>query len=298
MRGVIISACGSLFRVAADNCVYSCSARGILRAKNISPYCGDNVEIEQSAGEYVIKSILPRKNEIIRPPLANLDSIVFVCSVTDPPPNLVNLDKFTAVAVYKNISPIIVFTKCDLSDPEPYSRIYRDIFPTFCVNNLSGDGARLLEPVLKDKFSALCGNSGVGKSSLINNILPDAAAVTGEISKKLGRGKNTTRRTDIYPLPYGGYIADTPGFAAFSTERYDVIFKEDLAGCFPEFSEYIGGCRYNDCSHRSEQGCAVLEAMNNGNIDPSRHRSYVEMYREAANLKEWELKDRRSKNPI
>ncbi len=293
MQGVIISSHGGLFKVAADGGTVSCTARGIFRAKNITPYCGDNVEIEESAGEYVIKNILPRKNEIVRPPLANLDQLVFVCSAADPPPNLRNLDKFTAVSVYKGIMPVIVFTKSDLCDPEKYAEIYRGVFPTYCIDNLSGSGAEQLKDVLKDKFSALCGNSGVGKSSLINNLLPGVYAETGEISRKLGRGKNTTRRTDIYPLSYGGYIADTPGFAAFSTERYEIIFKDELADCFPEFSEFKDKCRFGDCSHRTEAGCAVLEALESGKINRSRHESYCEMYLEASRLKEWEHRDRR-----
>ena len=293
MQGVIISSYGGIFKVAAGEKIFNCSARGVLRSKKLTPLCGDRADIEVSAGEYVIKSILPRRNEIVRPPLANLDQIVFVSSSIDPPPNLCNLDKFTAVSIYKGISPVIVFTKSDIVDPEPYAKIYRDIFPTFCVDNLSHEGVNSLEKVLKDKFSALCGNSGVGKSSLINSLLPGAGVITGEISAKLGRGKNTTRRTDIYPLPYGGYIADTPGFASFSTERYDIIFKEKLADCFPEFSEYAGKCRFSDCSHRSELGCAVLEALKDGKISPSRHNSYCAMYVEAAKLKEWEFKDRR-----
>ena len=215
--GTVISSHGGLFIISVDGKEISCTARGALRQKNMTPYCGDRVEAEESAGEYVIKSILPRKNEIIRPPLANLDCLVFVSSSVDPVPNLLNLDKFTAVSVYKGISPVMVFTKSDLFDPEPYAEVYRGIFPTFCIDNVTGEGTDALRNELIGKFSALCGNSGVGKSSLLNNLLPGAGAKTGEISKKLGRGRHTTRRTDIYPLPGGGFIADTPGFAAFST---------------------------------------------------------------------------------
>lgn len=292
-RGVIISAFGGSFRVASEGEIFVCTAKGSFRAKNISPCCGDNVMISQSSGENVISEILPRKNEIVRPPLANLDQIVFVCASADPPPNLLNLDKFTAVSVYKGISPVIVFTKTDIGDADKYAEIYRDIFPTFCIDNGTGAGVDDLKDTLRGKFSALCGNSGVGKSSLLNNLIPGAMARTGEISRKLGRGKNTTRRTDIFPLPEGGYIADTPGFAAFSTERYDLIFKEDLPGCFPEFKDYPDSCRFNDCSHRKEQGCAVLKALEEGRINPSRHRSYCEMYSEAEKLRTWQFKDRR-----
>lgn len=290
MRGVITSSFGGSFRVVAEGEEFVCTARGTLRNKSLSPICGDFVEIEKSGDEYVIAGILPRKNEIVRPPLANLDQLVFVSSVTEPAPNILNLDKFTAVSVYKSIEPVIVFTKSDLKDAEEYAAIYRGIFPTFCIDNSTGAGVDELIGALTGKFSALAGNSGVGKSSLLNNLVPGIEAKTGEISRKLGRGRHTTRRTEIYPLPGGGYIADTPGFAAFSTDRYDIIFKDDLAACFPEFDDYIGKCRFPDCSHRKEQGCAVLDALKNGDILPSRHRSYCEMYQEAEKLKPWEFK--------
>lgn len=290
MQGLIISSFGGSFKVAAEDGEYICRARGALRNKMLTPLCGDRVTIEAADGERVITEISPRKNEIVRPPLANLDQLVFVCSTTEPPPNILNLDKFTAVSVFKGISPVIVFTKTDKGDPAKYIEIYREIFPTFEINNLSGSGIDPLREALKGRFSALCGNSGVGKSSLLNNLLPNAKAVTGEISAKLKRGKNTTRRTEIFPLPEGGYIADTPGFAAFSTSRYDVIFKEDLADCFPEFGEYIGGCRFQGCSHTKEDGCAVLGALRDGKIPKSRHLSYCEMYLEASKIKPWEIK--------
>ncbi len=279
--------------MSAGGSEYVCRARGALRTKDITPLCGDSVEIEQSGGEAVISKIFPRKNEIVRPPLANLDRLVFVLSTVDPVPNLRLLDKFTAVAVYKGISPVIVFTKTDRCGSEEYEDIYRGIFPVFSVNNITGEGVSELCDEIKGGFSALAGNSGVGKSSLLNRLCPEACAQTGEISRKLRRGKNTTRRTDIHTLPGGGYIADTPGFAAFSTERYDTIFKEELAGCFPEFEEYIGRCRFPDCSHTKEQGCAVLEALASGKIKKPRHLSYCEMYEEALKIRPWEVKDTR-----
>ncbi len=292
MRGMIISAFGTGFKVGAEGREIICTARGSFRSRELAPLCGDEAEVEEHAGEYVITKIYPRRNEIVRPPLANLDSIVFVCSAVSPSPNLLNLDKFTAVSVFKGIKPVIAITKTDLYDPEEYAKIYRPIFPTFLIDNITGEGAEELLAEIRGSFSALCGNSGVGKSSLLNNLIPGAEAEVGEISEKLGRGKNTTRRTDILRLPGGGYLADTPGFAAFSTDRYDIIFKEYLADCFPEFSDFLGHCRYTGCSHRTEQGCAVLEALRDGKISPSRHASYVKMYAEAERIKPWELKKR------
>lgn len=297
MRGVIISSFGDSFRVAAEGKEYICRARGNLRTKSQSPVCGDFVLLDVSGDEPVISEICPRKNEIIRPPLANLDVLILVCSTVEPSPNILTLDKFAAVSVFKGISPVIVFTKSDRADPEKYLSLYRGVFPVFAVDNITGRGTDELLSELSGKFSALTGNSGVGKSSLLNNLCPDISVKTGEISRKLGRGKHTTRRTEIYPLPTGGYIADTPGFAAFSTERYDIIFKDDLAGCFPEFGEYTGKCRFPDCSHTKEQGCAVLKAVEEGRINPSRHRSYCEMYSEASKIKPWELKSAEGKKP-
>ena len=288
MTARVISSFGDTFSVAADGFKAVCRARGVLRTKT-SILCGDIAEIEYSGGEWVITEVYPRKNEIVRPPIANLDNLVIVCSSASPPPDIAMIDKFTAVAVYKDIDPVIVFTKTDVRSADEYASVYSGFFPVFTVNNTTGEGAAQLSEFLKGKFSALAGNSGVGKSSLINNICPGAMAETGEISRKLGRGRNTTRRTEFMPLPGGGYIADTPGFAAFSTERYVAIFKEDLAGCFPEFREFADKCRYTDCSHTKEQGSAVLEALAEGKIKPSRHRSYVEMYREAEKLKPWLL---------
>ena len=293
MQGVIISSFGDSFKVLTDSGEYTCRARGVLRNKDLCPICGDRVSVELEGGEAVISNIFPRKNEIVRPPLANLDRLVFVLSTVDPVPNLRMLDKFTAVSVYKGIAPVIVFTKTDRCGSEKYEDIYRGIFPVFSVNNITGEGADELFNELVGSFSALTGNSGVGKSSLLNRLCPEAGAETGEISRKLRRGRNTTRRTEIYPLKGGGYIADTPGFAAFSTDRYDIIFKDELADCFPEFGDYIGSCRFPDCSHTKEQGCAVLEAVKSGKIRQSRHLSYCEMYEEARKIRPWEVKDSR-----
>ena len=293
MNGTIISSLGGTFKVAAQGNEYICKARGVFRNRQITPICGDDVtvEIDPVTNEGVITDVSDRKNEIIRPPLANLDQLVFVISTCEPYPNLLLLDKFLAVSVYKNISPAIVFTKTDKVPADEYVKIYSPIFPTFCVDNSTGEGVDKVRELLRDKFSAFTGNSGAGKSTLLNNICPDLNLTTNEISRKLGRGKHTTRRVDIYPLDGGGYVADTPGFSTFNTQMYDTIMKQDLADCFPEFEEYLGNCRFQDCSHTKEQGCAVLEALKNGIIAKSRHNSYCEMYAESALIKPWEVKN-------
>ena len=280
-EGTIISSLGGSYKVAADGREIICSARGVFRAKEITPLCGDKVVISEDASSAVITEILPRKNEIIRPPLANLDCMVFVISTCEPAPNIPLLDKFLAVCEFKGISPVIVFTKTDKQSAEAYADIYKNIYPTFCVDNSTGLGCEEVKAALKGKFSAVTGNSGSGKSSLLNNICPELRLETDEISRKLGRGKHTTRRVDI---------ADTPGFSTFETRKYDIIMKDELADCFPEFGEYLGSCRFPDCSHTKENGCAVIEAVESGKISRSRHKSYIEMYAESAKIKPWDIK--------
>ncbi len=296
-EGVIISAVGSCYKVAAyDGTTYICKAKGIFRQRNISPCCGDYVTVEIiDSAEPLITEIKSRKNEIIRPPLVNLDQMVFIMSTCEPPPNLLMLDKFSAVAQYKGIESVIVFTKTDKQPADEYVKIYQGVYPVFEVNNETGEGCDRVKEALKGKFSAFCGNSGAGKSSTINNICPELGLATAEISKSLGRGKHTTRRVDIFELDCGGYIADTPGFSTFETGKYDTILKDELADCFPEFREYLGECRFQDCSHTKETGCAILEAVKEGKISQSRHRSYCEMYREASLIKPWELKDKQKR---
>lgn len=291
MVGLIIKAIGGVYTVEAPDGVFECKARGIFRKKGISPVCGDKVEIELENKTAVITEIKERKSLIIRPPLANLDVLVFVASICEPAPNLLILDKFIAVAEYKNIKPMVVITKIDKQEPNEYLNIYnKSGIDVFAVDNITGKGSDEVKQALMGKFSAFTGNTGVGKSSLLNNIFPELDLATNEISKKLGRGKHTTRHVELYKLNDGGYIADTPGFSSFDTNRYDIILKEDLAGCFKEFKPYVNKCRFQDCSHTKEKGCAVIEAVENGEIARSRHESYLSMYEQAKQIKEWEYK--------
>lgn len=292
-EGLILKAVGGLYYTETPLGIYECKARGIFRKRNISPCVGDRVLLSDISGSTaVVDEILPRKNSLIRPPIANLDYIVFVISTCEPPPNFTLLDKFLAIAEFKGIKSIIAVTKIDLQRNSSPEEIYR------------GSGVKLLEidydvpasykrlyDTLGGKLAAFTGNTGVGKSTLLNHIDGSLEIKTGEISKKLGRGRHTTRNVEFYKLKNGGYVADTPGFSTFETRRYDTILKEDLAGCFPEFREYAGKCRFPDCAHIKEKGCAVLEAVENGEIPRSRHNSYAEMYEEAKQIKEWEIKE-------
>lgn len=293
MNGIIIKAIGGIYFVEAPEGIFECKARGIFRQKKISPMCGDIAEISVSDNNTgIIESISKRRSELIRPPLANLDILVLVTSTCEPKPNLLLLDKFIAIAEYKKIMPVLAFTKIDKKSCDEISEIYKKSgIKVFEINNTTGSGSTEIRNFLDGKLSAFAGNTGVGKSSLMNNIFPDINFETGEISKKLGRGKHTTRHVQLYKLKNGGYIADTPGFSSFDTNKYDIIFKDELADCFVEFSEFKDKCRFPDCSHTKEKGCAVIDAVNNGIIPKSRHESYLQMYEEAKQLKKWEYKN-------
>lgn len=286
-NGIIIKSIGGLYAIESLDGIYECKARGIFRKQNISPMVGDNVAFTD---ENVINDILPRKNFIIRPPLANLDQLVFVVSMCKPSPNLTLLDKFIAVAEYKTITPVIVLTKTDLDSFDNIMQIYSSIgIKVIAVDYNNPDTVNTVRDMLKDKISAFTGNTGAGKSTLLNAVDSSLNIPTGEISEKLGRGRHTTRHAQLYKLEQGGYIADTPGFSTFETNKYDIIRKDDLSQCFREFAEYSDNCRFKDCSHTKEKGCAVVQAVNDGKISSSRHLSYVEMYEEAKLIKEWEL---------
>ncbi len=285
--GIITKCLGGLYTVESPDGIYECKARGIFRNKGISPCAGDGVKLENG----VISEILPRKNSIIRPPLANLDQLIFVVSTCSPAPNYLILDKFIAIAEYKGITPIVVITKTDLGDSSEICDIYGNIgIDVISVDYDSPETVDTVRKMLAGKISAFTGNSGAGKSTLLNAVDSSLNIPTGEISRKLGRGRHTTRHAELYKLSDGGYIADTPGFSTFETNRYDIIRKEELAGCFREMDEYIGQCRFSDCAHVCEKGCAVVEAVEAGKISRSRHESYKTMYEEAKQIKEWELK--------
>lgn len=286
-KGIILKCLGGLYTVESPDGIYECKARGVFRSKGISPTAGDRVIL--SGG--VISEIEERRNFIIRPPLANLDMIVFVVSTVSPAPNYLLLDKFIAIAEYKGIEPVIAVTKTDLGESEKLRAIYEKVGIDVVTVDYDDPGTvEELRRMLTGKLSAFTGNSGAGKSTLLNAIDPELNIPTGEISKKLGRGRHTTRHAELYKLAGGGYIADTPGFSTFETNRYEIIRKEELADCFREFREHKDSCRFRDCAHTCEKGCAVIEAVVSGEIPEQRHESYKAMYEEAKQLKEWELK--------
>mgnify|MGYP000703105937 FL=1 len=258
---------------------------------NISPSVGDRVKLEEIKGNTaVIAEIAERKNYIIRPPLANLDVLIFVVSSCSPKPNLTLMDKFIAISSYKDIENIIVITKLDLQENKDISEIYGAAgIRVVEVDYADKNSYMPLIDMIEGKICAFTGNTGVGKSTLLNHLIEGIDIKTGEISEKLGRGRHTTRHTELYKLPNGAYIADTPGFSTFDTNRYDIIKKDKLELCFAEFEPYLGKCGFPDCAHISEKKCAVREAVEKGAIAESRYRSYCEMYEEAKQIKDWEI---------
>lgn len=291
LDGIIIKGIGGFYYIEAAGEIYECKARGAFRKKKISPLAGDKVTITVREGkENTIDEIKERKNFLQRPPVANIDTLIIVSSVKEPVPSLLVIDKLTAIAVDKGIKPCVVFSKSDLADTSWYESIYKKAgIPVCSVCNKTGEGVENVKAMLNKGITVFTGNTGVGKSSLLNAIDSRFSLATGEISDKLGRGRHTTREATLYHAGEG-YVADTPGFSSLDIqESSEVIMKDDLPFCFPEFSEYLGRCKFTSCSHTVEKGCLVLDAVNNGTIDKKRHESYVAMYNEVKNLKEWEL---------
>lgn len=292
MTGIIIKALSGFYYVSADGETYECKARGNFRKSGVSPLVGDRVDIEKTdEGKGVIDKILPRKNSISRPPVANIDKLFIVSSYSSPQPNTLIIDKMTVIAEYNGIEPIIVFNKCDMGDFADWRRIYENAgFKTYVISAEEGFGIEELKAELKDCVSAFTGNSGVGKSSILNRFLGEDFIQTGEVSEKLGRGRHTTRHTELYALSFGGFVADTPGFSALELGAFDYELKENLVHCFKDFEKYSDFCRFSSCTHTKEKGCAVLEALEKSEIEATRHKSYIEFFEELKDLKPWETK--------
>ena len=292
MTGLIRKSIGGFYYVEAADQIWECKARGIFRKEGISPCAGDRVEFspgDQYRG--TVEEILSRRNFLKRPPVANADQLVVVVSVCDPSPNFLNIDKMAAIAESKSMEPILIVSKTDLQDTDEIRDIYRlSGIPYFEISARTGEGIEQLDSVFRHKLSVLIGNSGVGKSSLLNCMGKDFSLETGAISQKLGRGRHTTRQVELLKLSDDTYVADTPGFSTIDMTRYDVIHKEELASCFREFEDYRDQCRFLSCSHTCEKGCAVIAAVKEGKIHPSRHKSYCAIYDQIKDWKEWEKK--------
>lgn len=294
LEGLVRKGIGGFYTVETEQGMYTCTARGKFRKERISPYAGDRVRITgEEDGTGALEEILPRRNFLVRPPIANIDQLFIVASLRHPFPEPLIIDKTIAVAELGEIQPILVLTKTDLEDGSQLKAIY-DLaeIPCLVVSSVTGRGVDQVRALLRGKISAFTGNSGVGKSTLLNAVFPEFQLKTGEISQKLGRGRHTTREVELYKLEGGGYVADTPGFSTFDIERYRLTDKERLAYGFREFLPYLGECQFTSCSHTCEKGCAILQAVEEGKISRSRHESYCSMYQEVKDVKQWQQKSK------
>ena len=294
MTGILIKAISGFYYVACDGNVYECKARGNFRKAGVSPVVGDMVSFtltDESHG--IVEEIKERKNLFNRPLVANIDKLFIVSAYTTPAPDTLMIDRLTALAVYNDIEPIIVFNKADMGSFDEFYNIYTKAgFKTFVISAKENKGIDLLKAEMHDCVCAFSGNSGVGKSSILNALFPNLQLKTGEVSDKLGRGRHTTRHTELFFVGDGAYVVDTPGFSTVDTNEDLYSFKLSLAESFPDFSDYIGGCKFTSCSHTTEKGCAVIEAVKDGIIQKSRHESYVALANELKNVTAWNTKQK------
>lgn len=287
-ENVILKGISGFYYVRTAEGTRETKAKGIFRKRGLTPLPGDSVELEEQDGSWVISAIHERKNSFIRPAIANVDLFFLIVSTVEPVPSTWIIDQLLAMAVDKGSRPVLVLTKNDLCDGNELAEIYRSSGIAVIVANASaGDGVEEIRNLLSGKISVFCGNSGVGKSTLLNAVLPGIELETGEISKKLGRGRHTTRQVELYEA-CGGLVADTPGFSSLDLERAAPIPKENLQFAFPEMEPYLLQCKFTGCSHTCEKGCAVRRALEEGKIMPSRYQSYQMMYEQAKAYKEWE----------
>ena len=311
-RGRIEKALSGFYYVRTPEGLLQCRARGKFRREGISPLVGDWVQVrELGGGEGFVEAIEPRQNRFARPAAANIDQLVIIGSQAIPTTDPYLIDRIASIAVLKGCRVLLCLNKCDL-DPaqELYDSYAASAIPVLRVSAATGEGLPELRRAMKGKLNALTGNSGVGKSSILNAmepvfglpvgdfvcgalsgvVEPVFGLPVGEVSKALGRGRHTTRHVEMFPLDEDTYVIDTPGFSSFDTEELDLELKARLPETFPEFAPYLGQCRFVGCSHVKEKGCAVLQAVKDGKIPASRHRSYVRLYDELKDLRDWQHK--------
>ena len=289
-EGVIIKALSGFYYVQTEEGVLECKARGRFRLDGTSPLVGDRVQCSLDGnGKGRIDKVSERRNFFIRPAVANVDALVFVAANVNPVTDPFLIDRVSVIAEDAGCELIVCINKTDLDPAEELHAIFTQAgFTVVCTSAETGAGVEALRDVLRGKICAFTGNSGVGKSSLLNKLLPGIDLKTAEVSEKLGRGKHTTRHVELIRLEEDTYIADTPGFASFDLELMKILPKEELQFTFRDFAPYIGKCRFNDCAHLKEPGCAVRLAVDAGEISHSRYRSYERLYELSASYKEWE----------
>ena len=289
-EGRIQKALSGFYYVDTGTEVLTCRARGKFRKDGVSPLVGDRVEVrELGNGEGFVEAILPRKNAFTRPAVANIDQLVVIASGAIPKTDPFLIDRVAAIAALKGCEVIILLNKCDLDSADSLYQIYRAAgFQTLRVSAQTGEGLEELIPLISGKLSAFTGNSGVGKSSILNALDPEFHLQVGEVSDALGRGRHTTRHVELFRLSCGAEIVDSPGFSSFETDELNLELKHRLPNTFREFQPYLEHCRFVGCSHTKEKGCAVLEAVRRGDIQKSRHASYLRLYEELKPLKDWQ----------
>ena len=290
-EGRIIRSLSGFYEVQTAEGTVTCRARGSLRRGAEIPQTGDLVTISVERGKGMVEKIHPRRNSFVRPAVANIDALVVFAANANPVTEPFLIDRVAAIAGDQEVPVILCVNKCDLDPAQDLIRIYTHAgFPVIAASAETGEGIEALRELIRGKLVAFTGNSGVGKSSILNRLCPTLQLPTGEVSEKLGRGRHTTRHVELYDLGEGTLVADTPGFSSFDTDQMEVMLKENLQYAFPDFGKYIGSCQFPDCSHRKEPGCAVTAALQAGEIEPTRYDSYLRLYEKASQIKLWELK--------
>ena len=290
--GRIVRSLSGFYDVQTDRGLIVCRARGILRKEGSTPLTGDLAEITVERERGMVERILPRKNSFIRPAVANVDALVVFAANANPVTEPFLIDRVAAIAGDQGVAVYLCVNKCDLDPAADLVRIYEHAgFPVIRTSAETGEGVEQLRSLLKGKLTAFTGNSGVGKSSILNRLCPELGLATGEVSEKLGRGRHTTRHVELYRLSCGGSVIDTPGFSSFEETELGLALKEHLPETFIEFRPYLEQCRFVGCSHTREKGCAVLEAVKQGASPQSRHESYLRLYQELKELRSWNQKD-------
>ena len=288
--GRILRSLSGFYDVQTPEGLVTCRARGILRKEGNSPLTGDIVNITVEKGKGMVESITPRRNSFVRPAVANVDALVVFAANVNPVTEPFLIDRVAAIAGDQGVELILCINKTDLDPAVDLVRIYENAgFTVICTSAETGEGVARLYSLLKGKLTAFTGNSGVGKSSILNRLCPELHLPVGEVSEKLGRGRHTTRHVELFRLSCGAVVADTPGFSSFDTDRGEEIQrKEELPNAFREFRPYLGQCQFQNCAHIKEKGCAVLSAVRDGEIVPSRHQSYVRLYEQAKAIPDWQ----------